>query len=217
MHEESGSHRSHGASDSQPPGTPSSQRSGSIPRREYAGAPPSYRPTPPYSPPKPHKQLQGSGLDSPRSVSSHHSQRSSRSGAPSEASRTGSLRRGYATDSTPNRPSTLPLRSAMTEPRPHRAYSGRPPFSQELSFNATSHPDLPTATRGPSITNTTSHPNLAWHPKPPCIDTNAWATQYDTDVAVYKQHEVEPPSQVSSSTDSGYGHGHAFDSLRNGK
>ena len=44
-------------------------------------------------------------------------------------------------------------------------------------------------------------------PPPPgggSYDTPVRLTQYDKDVAVYKQ--AEPASQVSSSTDSGYGH-----------
>ncbi len=46
-------------------------------------------------------------------------------------------------------------------------------------------------------------------PNPPAHYSPLKLTQYDKDVAMYKAGE--PPSQVSSSTDSGYGHAHIYE------
>ena len=48
-------------------------------------------------------------------------------------------------------------------------------------------------------------------PRPP-VDTPLHVTHYDQDVAVYKPSD--PVSQVSSSTDSGYGHNQCFDRMQ---
>ncbi len=48
-------------------------------------------------------------------------------------------------------------------------------------------------------------------PHPPPRFSPLKVTQYDKDVAVYKG--PEPPSQVSSSTDSGYGHAHIYEKM----
>ena len=48
-------------------------------------------------------------------------------------------------------------------------------------------------------------------PDPPAHYSPMKLTQYDKDVAIFKG--PEPPSQVSSSTDSGYGHAHIYERM----
>ena len=88
-----------------------------------------------------------------------------------------------------NRPKTLPLTDTTHTNTPRRSQQ----YQKQNIYAA-----------GEVNAHGFSPGNMSHHGTPPQSTTN-----YDKDVAVYKQQD--PLSQVSSSTDSGYGHAHQFD------
>ena len=129
-------------------------------------------------------------------------------------------------ESPRGRPTTLPLGPQHTlgppTPRSGHIPDGRPqPMSNQSPRTPRSHQghtpnrDKSQSSRTPGSGHDLAHSDFhlpldGMNASKTPLDTPLRLTQYEKDVAVFKQ--VEPPSQVSSSTDSGYGH-HIYEKM----
>ena len=113
------------------------------------------------------------------------------------------------------RPSSLPLKNTASPQQPSLDTSHNHPTSPPHTNQHTSLlMATPRSTHSPHLHSPHSKTPLisgSAHLGPTDIDSPLRLSQYEKDVAVYKQ--AEPASHVSSSTDSGYGHNHIFDRL----